>query len=174
MSYAPGDKLVHPQHGVGSVDGPPSVASNGISYLHLFFERSSLRISIPVDSLEEVGIRALATPAQAQRILATLEESADVSEQWSERNADTIARVKSTDLDQAALVVRDLTRHEQRAAKALSAAEKGALERCMETVVQELSLSLDLTREETRELIDSKIGVAAPDGDQGGDAPVAV
>src|SRR5688572_19585968 len=99
VSYAPGDKLVHPQHGVGTVDGQPTEASNGVSYLHLFFERSSLRISIPVDSIEEVGIRKLATPAHARKILATLEEPAEVSVQWSERNADTVARVKSTDLD---------------------------------------------------------------------------
>jgi CarD family transcriptional regulator len=174
VSYAPGDKLVHPQHGVGAVDGPPTKASNGISYLHLFFERSSLRISIPVDSLDDVGIRPLSTRAHAQRILATLEEDAEVSTEWSERNADTVARVKSTDLDQAALVIRDLTRHEQRATKALSAAEKGALERCMDMVAQELSLVLDMTVEETRALIDTKIGTAAEDDGQGGDAPVAV
>lgn len=174
MSYSTGDKLVHPQHGVGTIDGPPTVASNGQTYVHLYFERASLKIAIPEDSLDDVGIRRLSTPEQAERILATLEETSDVSTEWSERNADTIARVKSTDLDQAALVIRDLTRHEHRAAKALSAAEKGALDRCMDTVAQELSMVLGLSQDETRELISDRIARGLPDDDQGGEAPVAV
>ncbi|MPZ72849.1 MAG: hypothetical protein GEU74_06390 [Nitriliruptorales bacterium] len=174
VAYAPGDKLVHPQHGVGTVDGPPSVASDGRTYVQLFFETASLKIMIPMDSLDEVGIRRLSSVEHAQTILATLEEPAEVSAQWSERNADTIARVKSTDLDQAALVVRDLTRYEQRAAKPLSAAERGALDRCRDTVAQELALVLDLSQEDIRALIDAKIAAGTPDDDQGGDAPVAV
>ena len=162
MSYKTGDTLVHPQHGVGKVDGPPVVASNGQSYLSLFFEPSSLKIMIPVDSLEEVGIRPVASADHAQHILETLAEASDVPAEWSERNASTVARVKSTDLDQAALVIRDLTRHQLRTSKPLSAAEKGVLDRCIEMVAQELSIVLAKTPDEVRALIDEKISQGSP------------
>lgn len=160
MSYSTGDTVVHPRHGVATVQG---IASRGAKnqkedYLELFFEPKSMTIMVPVDSLEEVGIRSVATKEEAEAILALLEESSEVPTAWVERNATTLSRIQSTELAQASMVIRDLTRHAQRAEKPLSAAENTALNGCLDTVATELSLTLGLSEDETRKLILEKVG----------------
>jgi CarD family transcriptional regulator len=165
VSFATGDTVVHPRHGVATVQGIVSRGSgkNASDYLELFFEARSMTIMVPVDSVEEVGIRRLATKEEADAILELLGEPSDVPEAWSERNASTLSRVQSTELAQASMVIRDLTRHATRSGKRLSAAEGTTLESCLDTVASELSLTLDLPIEETRALILDKVGIPAED-----------
>lgn len=161
MGFAPGDTIVHPRHGVGTVQDAITRGSgdDATTYLTLFFELKSLTIMVPLDSVEEVGIRHPSSKKEAQAILAILEEDSDVPEAWSERNAFTLSRVQSTDIAQASMVIRDLTRHAQRIEKPLSAAENSTLEACLDQVSLELSLSLGLSQEDTRQLILDKVGV---------------
>jgi RNA polymerase-interacting CarD/CdnL/TRCF family regulator len=133
------------------------------TYLQLAFEEKALTIMVPLDSVDEVGIRRPSTKAEAQEILAILEESSDVPEAWAERNASTVSRVQSTEIAQAAMVIRDLSRHAQRIDKPLSTAERSTLEGCLDTVSLELSLSLGTSQAETRELILGKVGVDPDD-----------
>lgn len=164
MGFAPGDTIVHPRHGVGTVQdaAPRGSGDSATTYLTLFFELKSLTIMVPLDSVDEVGIRHPSTKQEADAILALLEEESDVPEAWSERNAFTTSRVQSTDLAQAAMVIRDLTRHAQRIEKPLSAAENSTLEACLDQVSLELSLSLGLSQEDTRALILDRVGEPAP------------
>ena len=165
MGYATGDILVHPRHGVGTVLDTPTRGSgkDSTSYLQLFFEEKTLTIMVPLESVEEVGIRRPSTKDEAEAILAILEESSDVPETWAERNASTVSRVQSTEIAQASMVIRDLTRHSQRIDKPLSAAERSTLEGCLDTVSLELSLSLGLSQEDTRALILDKVGLKVDD-----------
>ena len=165
MSFTTGDTVVHPRHGVATVQGMTSRGrgKDKLEYLELFIDAKSMTIMVPVDSLEEVGIRRVATPDEAEVILGILEETSDVPEVWAERNAATLSRIQSTELVQASMVIRDLTRHSQRAGKPLSAAENASLMTCLETVSMELSLSLGKTQDETRELIMDKVGVLPTD-----------
>lgn len=162
MGYTTGDTVVHPRHGVATVQ---STATRGTgdaqrSYLELFFELKSLTIMVPVESLDEVGIRKPASKEEAEIVLGILEEESDVPEVWAERNASTLSRVQSTELIQASMVIRDLTRHSQRAGKPLSASENNVLQTCLDSVALELSLALEMSQDSTRELILSKVGFA--------------
>ena len=161
MGYSEGDSVVHPRHGLGTVKGTVKrgTGKNAQSYLEIFFEEKTLTTMVPVDSLEEVGIRPPATPEEAEVILEVLGADSDVPEAWAERNASTLSRVKSTELVQASMVIRDLIRHRQRIEKPLSASETSTLDGCMATVSLELSVSLGLSQDEAKELILSKVGV---------------
>lgn len=158
MAYSTGDTVVHPRHGVAKVQGTPT--RSGETYLELLLERKGMTIMVPVDSLDEVGIRRVASKEEADDILALLEEDTEVPQAWAERNASTTSRIQSTDLAQAAMVIRDLTLHARRSEKPLSAAENASLQSCLETVCSELALTLDLTPEETRQLVLTKVGLA--------------
>lgn len=162
MGYSTGDTVVHPRHGVATVQGTATRGSgkSSRSYLELFFEPRAMTIMVPVDSVEEVGIRRLVTREEAAAILELLGEAADVPTAWSERNASTTARIQSTELAQASLVIRDLTRHAQRLDKPLSTAESATLESCLHTVSLELSLTLGMSQDDTRALILEKVGTA--------------
>lgn len=160
MGFAPGDTIVHPRHGVGTVQEATTrgTGDDATTYLTLFFELKTLTIMVPLDSVDEVGIRHPSTKKEAKAILAILEEESDVPEAWAERNASTTSRMQSTDLAQASMVIRDLTRHAQRIDKPLSAAENSTLNECLDQVSLELSLSLGMSQEETRRLILDKVG----------------
>jgi CarD family transcriptional regulator len=162
VAFSTGDTVVHPRHGVAKVQGTPTrKGTDGTQdYLELAFEAKGMTIMVPVDSLDEIGIRQVASKEEADEILALLEEDTEVPQAWAERNASTVSRIQSTDLLQAALVIRDLTLHARRAEKPLSAAENASLQGCLETVCSELALTLDLTPEQTRELVLEKVGLA--------------
>lgn len=152
--------IVHPRHGVGTVQDATTrkTADGETTYLTLLFESKDMTVMVPLDSVEEVGIRHPVTKKEAKAILALLEKDADVPQAWAERNATTTSRVQSTDLTQAALVIRDLTRHAKRIDKPLSTAENATLQECLETVSRELSLSLGMSQDDTRGLILDKVG----------------
>ena len=161
--FATGDTVVHPRHGVATVQSMTTRGSGDAarSYVELFFELKSLTIMVPLDAVDEVGIRLPASREEADIILGILSEDAEVSAVWAERNGVTQSRVQSTELVQASMVIRDLTRHAQRSGKPLSPSENGMLETCLESVALELSLALDLSVDSTRELILDRVGAGA-------------
>lgn len=158
MTYTKGDTVVHPQHGTATVVGMVTrdVGRGAEDYLQLYVETRSLKIMVPADAVRAVGIRELSTKEEADEILAILEEPSEVPEGWSERNLSTIARMKSHDLGQACMVVRDLSRHQRRVGKPLTLREKDVLEGCLDTVARELSLVLNMSEEGTKDLIMEK------------------
>lgn len=158
MAYMPGDTVVHPQHGTATVVGSvkKDVGKGPEDYLELYVETRSLKIMVPAGAVDVAGIRDPSTRGQAEAILAVLAEPSDVPEGWGERNASTLARVRSHDLDQVARVVRDLSRHQVRRGKPLTMTEKDLLAGCLDIVARELCLALELPEEETRVLIVEK------------------
>lgn len=155
MSYAQGDTVVHPQHGTAVVEGVV-VKDHGngpTEYLELRVGFASLTILLPTDSVEQAGLRALASKDEAEAILALLEEPSEVPAEWAERNTATLERLKSRELDQVAMAVRDLTRHQQRIGKPLNAGENAALNAGLSLLARELSLSLGLSESETLTLL---------------------
>jgi CarD family transcriptional regulator len=155
VAYTTGDTVVHPRHGVATVRG---IATRGVgkgrtSFLELAFASTSLKILVPMDSVDEVGIRQLPTKREAAAILTVLARPSDVPETWSERTASTTSRMQSTELAQASMVIRDLTRHTQRSGKPLSTSENAALQTCLNSVSSELSLVLEISQDDARALI---------------------
>lgn len=147
--------IVHPRHGVAEVRGIKTreVGESRTSFLELALVSPSLQILVPMDSVEEVGIRQLPTKQEVEAILALLSEPSEVSAVWSERSAETVARMKSTELAQASMVIRDLTRHERRSGKPLSASESGSLQSCLRSVASEIALVLGIGEDEARALL---------------------
>ena len=160
MGYTKGDTVVHPRHGVATVQGIVKRGSgkSAENYIELYFGPKDMTIMLPVASLDEVGIRSPASKQEAAEILALLEEDSEVPEVWAERNATTTSRVQSTELIQSAMVIRDLTRHAERLGKPLSTSENSTLQACLDTVAIELAIALGKTEDETRELILQKVG----------------
>lgn len=156
MGHVAGQTVVHPKHGPATVQGVvrKDTGDGPEDYVELRLPSpSSLTILIPERSLQDVGVRSVSTRAQAEAVLAVLGEPSDVPETWAERNRVTVSRMGSGDLAQIAMVVRDLTRHAQRAGKSLSLGEGRTLDGCLDTLSDELSLALGLSRETTMALV---------------------
>lgn len=165
MNYSAGDTVVHPQHGTATVEGivTKDLGDGPEDYLELYVESGSMKVMVPAAAVAEVGIRSLSTRDEAQRILALLEEPSEVPEAWADRNASTAARVKSRELDQVAMVVRDLSRHQEMAAKPLTVGERAILSSCLDILSKELGLALELSQDDTKALIvETSVRQAAP------------
>jgi CarD family transcriptional regulator len=150
-----GDTVVHPRHGIATVQGIATrdMGEEQSEFLELTCAAKSLRILVPMDSLGDVGIRLLPTKQEAATILATLGLPSDVPEGWSERAAETKTRLQTAELVQASMVIRDLCRHEIRSGKRLSASENAVLQSCLDSVSSELALVLGLPQDEARAMI---------------------
>lgn len=173
MGYAHGDTVVHPEHGAGVVEGvvTKDIGQGPTEYLELHIDFRSLKILVPAESLERVGLRSLSSREDAEAILALLEEDSEVPTEWSERNTVTVSRMKSRELDQIAMVVRDLTRHQRRIGKPLNMGEQTALKTCLGLLARELALTLDITESETLALLTER--AAGHDVADGSQEPVA-
>jgi CarD family transcriptional regulator len=175
MGFAQGETVVHPQHGTATVRGvrTKDLGHGPTAYLELHIESGAMTILIPTASVEQLGIRPLTSRQDAEAILRLLEEESDVPVDWSERRTATDARLKSRDLAQIAMAVRDLLRHERRIDKAMSNAEQTALRSGLAILADELSLSLGLSVENTMALLVERGSSAkAISGDAGIRAPL--
>jgi CarD family transcriptional regulator len=155
MGYAQGDTVVHPQHGAAVVESifTKDLGQGLTEYLELYVESASLKVLVPAASVGRVGIRPLSSRQDAEAILSLLEEKSDVPMEWTERNTSTMSRMKSQKLDQIAMVVRDLMRHQRRIGKPLNMGEQTALRKCLGLLARELSLSLNMSEDETVALL---------------------
>lgn len=166
MGYTIGDTVVHPQHGAAVVERvvTKNLGGGDVEYIELYVEPTALKIMVPASSMDQVGIRDVSTKADAEVILAILDEDVEVPSKWAERNVATTARMRSTDLTQLAMVVRDLTLHARKTGKPLSANEKGSLDKCLSLLCRELALSLNISESEMMTLLEQRTSAAVDAG----------
>jgi RNA polymerase-interacting CarD/CdnL/TRCF family regulator len=75
---------------------------------------------------------------------------------WTDRRAATARRLKSADLHDVALVIRDLTRHTEVSGKPLSSTEVATRDACVELLARELAVCLGLSHDEAVALVQSR------------------
>lgn len=176
MAYQPGDTVVHPQHGTATVEGVlvKDIGRGPADYLQLYVESASMKIMVPAESVERIGIRDVSSEDDAEAILDVLLERSEVPEKWADRNPETVARMKSGNLIEMAMVVRDLSQHARRSGKPLSPSEKSVLDRCLAMLSEELSVSLGMEPDEMLALIAEKSAIpnAVSVGADGDAAPL--
>jgi CarD family transcriptional regulator len=63
LTFAPGDTVVHPQHGTAVVTAVAhrDLGAGPVEYLEIFVEHAALKIMIPAAQLSDVGIRDVFT-----------------------------------------------------------------------------------------------------------------
>lgn len=163
MDLAPGDIVVHPQHGTATVVEVEDREVGGTSrrYVVLQHADADLILRIPLDQLDQLGVRDTAGRPEAERILRVLSAPAgELSASWQDRRAYNRRRIRSGDLEEVAAVVRDLhTWTEERDAPA---ADRRMLEEARERMANELADSLGLPVDEVEEMITAQLS-ADPD-----------
>lgn len=165
MQFSEGQTVVHPQHGPATVTQvfERLVRGETKSYVELQVHRVELRVSVPVDRADEIGLRAPRAATELQDLWRVLcEPTVHEEEQWSRRMKGNQERLRVGDFLITAEVVRDLTRRQE--THGLSAGEKDLLKNARQPLVVELSLSLGLTDEAAEQVIDAAIRGEAPEG----------
>jgi CarD family transcriptional regulator len=167
MRFTAGQTVIHPHHGPATVIEVFDRTMKGEvrHYLGLEAHRSTLRVAVPVEKVDEVGLRRVASETQARELLEVLRGPSDVMEEtWSRRFKANQEKLRLGNLLVTAGVVRDLMRRE--AERGLSAGEKGMLRHAEQPVLAELALSLSLADGDVEDLLRSTVL-----GDQRAPAP---
>lgn len=112
-----------------------------------------MRVMVPTDSTEEVGLRQVMSAEDADKVLDILRsESTKMSNNWNRRYRANMEKIKSGSAFEVAEVVRNLIQRDME--KGLSSGEKKMLDSARQILVSELALAKDLDEEEAENLVD--------------------
>ena len=155
MTFAVGDKVVYPHHGAAIIEGKEKRVFDGqkTDYFVLRITYGDLKVSIPVDKADEIGLREVINDEEVEEVFAVLrKKEARMPTNWSRRFKNHVEKLKSGDIYQVAEVVRNLSIRE--ADKGLSAGEKRMLARARQILVSELTFALNVDEEAAESRLD--------------------
>jgi CarD family transcriptional regulator len=138
-----GDKAVYPSQGVAEIIGieKKEIFGKIQRFYVLRALDSGLRILVPVDKAEQVGLRRVAGKDEIQEVLEILrDKEIHIDRQtWNRRYRGFMEKIKSGSLFEVAEVFRDLYR--LKGLKPLSFGERRMLDTAKGLIVQELSVA---------------------------------
>jgi len=138
-----GDKAVYPSQGVAEIIGieKKEIFGKIQRFYVLRAMDSGLRILVPVDKADHVGLRRIAGTEEIQEVLAILrDKEIHIDRQtWNRRYRGFMEKIKSGSLFEVAEVFRDLFR--LKGMKPLSFGERRMLDTARGLIVQELSVA---------------------------------
>lgn len=143
MSFAVGQKAVYPARGIADIVGVERKEIHGHvqSFYVLRLAGNDLRIMVPIDKADQVGLRPIAGTEDVNEVLQILREKAVRFDRntWNRRYRGFMEKIKSGSLFEVAEVFRDLSRLKH--TKTLSFGERRMLDTARDLVVTELSVA---------------------------------
>ncbi len=140
--YCVGDKVVHPMHGAGTIEEikEMEVVGKKRKYYVVRFAIGNMVTNVPIESVDSIGIRPIIDKQEARKVLQCFRDAAvEDDNNWNKRQRDNLVKVKSGDIYQVLLVVKELMYRDK--LKGLSTSERKTLGSAKQIVVSELVLS---------------------------------
>jgi CarD family transcriptional regulator len=153
--FSIGDRVVYPMHGAGTIEGieEKEVLGKKHRYYVLRLPIGDMKVMIPVDNTEEIGLREVISSEDVDKVLSVLkEECTEMSSNWNRRYRSNLEKIKSGDIFEVAGVVRNLSGREKE--KGLSTGERKMLDSAREILISELILAKGWDRESTLQVLD--------------------
>jgi CarD family transcriptional regulator len=148
-----GDKAVYPAQGVAEVVGIDTKEIMGTSqtFYVLRVLDSDKKIMIPVDNVENVGLRSIISPQEVEEVYDILRErDVDLNTQtWNRRYRAYVEKIQTGSAFEIAEVLRDLNL--LKFEKTLSFGERKMQDTARRLFVQELAIAKDSTEQEITE-----------------------
>ncbi|BHH83869.1 CarD family transcriptional regulator [Desulforhopalus sp. 52FAK] len=155
--FTEGDMAVYPAHGVGVIKAIEKKTVGGIdqSFYILEILDNSMRIMIPTDSSNNVGLRAIVGKDEVGDILDILSDrTVELGTQtWNRRYRDYMEKIKTGSVHEVAVVLRDLFLLS--VDKDLSYGERKMLDTAKGLLVKELSLAQNYTEDDVSKTIEA-------------------
>lgn len=161
-----GDKMVYPMHGAGEIMGIEDNEVGGVlnSYYVFRLPVGDMKLMLPIDKVEEAGLRELIAPAQVDEVIEVLKsESEQIQGSWNKRFHTNLERLKTGNILDAAAIARNLSR--QNSKKKISSGERRLLDLSRQILITELVYVCNKSPEEITAWVDEIIGVPPPDED---------
>jgi CarD family transcriptional regulator len=138
-----GDLAVYPAHGVGRIEAMESKDISGLqqSFYIMRILENDMKIMIPTQNVENVGLRQVIDRDQVKEIFKILKKK-NVSletQNWNRRYRDYMEKIKTGSVFEVAAVLRDLSL--LRCDKELSFGERKMLDMARSLLVKEISVA---------------------------------
>ncbi len=162
LPFSKGDYVVYPTHGVGKVLGVENrhVAGFDLKLFVISFEAEKMTLRVPVDKVEDSGLRRISSRDKMDTALTTLRGRARGKRtMWSRRAQEYEAKIHSGDPVSIAEVVRDLHRAADQPDQSYS--ERQMYEAALDRLVDELALVEKIDREAATRRIEEVLDKAA-------------
>jgi CarD family transcriptional regulator len=156
-----GDKVVYPMHGAGIIEGieEKEILGEKRKYYIMRMPIGDMKVMIPVDNVEEIGIREIINDDDLEKVLNILKgDRTKMPQNWNRRYRINMEKIKSGDIFEIASVVRNLMLRD--AEKSLSTGERKMLNSAKQMLISEIVLVVDSNQEETEKLINEAINSA--------------
>ncbi|MBE3583775.1 MAG: CarD family transcriptional regulator [Limnochordaceae bacterium] len=154
-----GDKVVHPMHGAGIIEDiqEKEVLHEKHRYYVMRLPVGELKVLIPMDSAEAVGLRQVIDRSSVDQVLDILKgNTTGMSSNWNRRYRANLEKIRSGDIFEVAQVVKNLAERDRE--KGLSTGEKRMLESARQILLSELALAQDATEEEVATELEHCLG----------------
>ncbi len=153
-----GDKIVYPMHGAGVIIAveEKEILGDKKKYYVMKMPIGEMRVMVPVDNVEEIGIREIITNEEMNQVFNILRgEQSKMPQNWNRRYRMNMEKIKSGDIYEIATVVRNLMIRDD--VKGLSTGERKMLNNAKQMLVSEIVLVLDVEQESAEDLIDESV-----------------
>ena len=150
-----GDKVVYPNHGAGTIVGieTKNILDEEKKYYIMKLPIGEMKVMIPVEKIEEIGIRDVVDEDEADNVFNLLSgEKSKMSQNWNRRYRANQEKLKTGDIFEVAEVVRNLSIRDRE--KGLSTGEKKMLSNARKILISELVLAKDLNEEQISDKMD--------------------
>lgn len=147
MKYGIGDKIVYPMHGAGIIEAIEEREIMGVlqKYYIMKMPIGDMRVMIPMNNAEEIGIRDVIDEAEADRVLKEFKECQnDMDPNWNKRYRENMIRIKSGDIYEVVRVVKNLMFRDK--SRGLSTGERKMLNSAKQILVSELVVAKSLSQ----------------------------
>ena len=154
--FTEGDMAVYPAHGVGVIESIESqtVAGMDQSFYVMKILDNDMKIMIPTASSENVGLRAIISKKEVDKVLDILRDrDTEIGTQtWNRRYREYMEKIKTGSIHEVAAVLRDLFLLS--VDKDLSYGERKMMDTAKSLLVKEISLARKVDEAKTAALID--------------------
>ena len=160
-SFTVGEKVVYPNHGVGTIEQISNRSLTGATekFYLLRINGSTLTVMVPFGSVDNVGLRRIVKQSEVEKVLSYLANGACRSHaDWKWRFKENSEKMRNGSLLHVAEVMKGLL-HLARG-KPLSFREKKMLDRARHLLVSEMATVKSLREQQVEVLLDKALSKA--------------
>ena len=140
MGFKVGQKVVYPNHGIGTIEQieQKQIGTISLPFYTLRLAATNSIVLVPVANANEVGLRSPISSAECEMLLKNLaDDFTSPSHDWKDRFKDFSEKMRTGDIFEVADVLKNLTYLSH--TKPLSFREQRMLERARYLVISELA-----------------------------------
>ena len=158
LAFQIGDKVVYPNHGVGVIEQISSrtIGPNVQKFYLLKIKASSLKVEVPFNNVDAVGLRPVVKNGEINKILTFLTDGkCDNHQDWKYRFKENSDKMRTGSLLEVAIVLKSLLLLARE--KPLSFREKKMLDRARYLLVTELAMVKNSEEAEIEDLLNKAL-----------------